>query len=72
MVLERASKISRVLERMRENWSGVRRGLLLGWEGKIEMWRGFFCCALDVVSFCVLGTEGRIVGRGMHIFAYHA
>jgi len=39
---ERAAKMSRVEERRRENWSGVRRGMLCGWEGKIVMWRGLF------------------------------
>ena len=32
--LERDSKISRVLARRSENWSGVRRGALRGAEGK--------------------------------------
>lgn len=35
--------MSRVLARRRENWRGVRSGVLLGAEGKMEMWRGLFC-----------------------------
>jgi hypothetical protein len=35
--------MSRVLERRRENWRGVRRGAFEGVEGKMEMWRGLFC-----------------------------
>jgi hypothetical protein len=42
LALERASKMSSVLERRRENWSGVRSGVLVGAEGKMEMWRGLF------------------------------
>jgi hypothetical protein len=42
LALERASKMSRVLERRSENWRGVRRGALLGCDGKMEMWRGLF------------------------------
>jgi hypothetical protein len=34
--------MSMVLERRRENWRGVRRGVLLGAEGKMEMWSGLF------------------------------
>lgn len=41
--LERDSKMSRVLARRRENWRGVRSGVLVGAEGKMEMWRGLFC-----------------------------
>ena len=47
---ERDAKMSRVLERRRENWRGVRRGVagLEAWElrvmgGKMVMWRGFDC-----------------------------
>lgn len=43
LALERASKMSRVLARRRENWRGVRRGVLVGAEGKMEMWSGLFC-----------------------------
>jgi hypothetical protein len=46
-VFERASKISSVLERRRENFRGVRRGVFEGAEGKIEMWRGLFCSVLE-------------------------
>jgi hypothetical protein len=42
--LERDSKMSRVLARRSENWSGVRRGALRGAEGKSVTWRGLFCC----------------------------
>lgn len=34
--------MSSVLESSSEYWSGVRRGVLDGAEGKIEMWRGLF------------------------------
>jgi hypothetical protein len=44
---ERSSKTSSVLERMRENWRGVRAGrneLVEGSEeGKMDVWRGLFC-----------------------------
>jgi hypothetical protein len=52
LALARASKMSSVLERMRENWSGVRSGALLGCEGNIEMWRGFFCGLIRLVGGC--------------------
>ena len=40
--LERDSKMSRVLERRRENCRGLRTGVFVGAEGKMEMWRGLF------------------------------
>lgn len=62
LVFDRASNMSSVLERMRENCSGVRSGLLLGCEGNIEMWRGFFCPDSCAVSFCEL--ERQMDGNG--------
>ena len=45
--------MSRVLERRRENWRGVRIGAEAfdededkDCEGKMEMWRGLFCLVL--------------------------
>lgn len=37
--------MSKVLERRRENWRGVRSAVLVGElpEGKMVMWRGLFC-----------------------------
>ena len=59
--------MSSVLERMSENWSGVRTGLLLGCEGNIEMWRGFFCEGNStLVSFCALLIEVQWWKRYIH------
>lgn len=46
LAFERDSKMSRVLARRRENWRGVRSGVLVGAEGKMEMWRGLFCVVI--------------------------
>jgi len=64
LAFERDSKMSRVLERRRENCNGVRRGWLVGAEGKMEMWRGLFC---DLYQREVDGGLG-----GTYVFAYYA
>lgn len=59
---ERREKISRVEDRRRENWRGVRRGVLCGAEGKMEMWRGLFWFVL--VNGCFRAKDSWKLERG--------
>jgi len=59
--------MSSVLERRRENCSGVRRGVLFGAEGKIEMCSGLFC-GLSVL----VGLETKIEESEKYVLADYA
>ena len=67
LTLERDSKMSRVLDKRRENWRGVRRGVFEGAEGKMEMWRGLFWGFISL-----FWKGGRWRGRESHVFADYA
>lgn len=58
--------MSRVLARRREYCSGVRRGVLVGAEGKMEIWRGLFCMNLldGGMGSCVFGLHSCLSRLG--------